>query len=402
MYIWASRISVVEKQSFDAIPVLKSPASQDAGPLSTFTVLSEDTISILGPRRVPPVPAPAPNTNSSLSVLTSVGFQQLKVTDYVNVATSIQPDITIAIADLVNSPSPGRKRIDKSIERSHAWLGDTLAIYRREKPSVAPNLFAQILPWEKERQQLYLADLEEEYHKDIAGLAMSISSSLECVPQALSHLPRMLFQNFKTPQDILDSIALGFDLVTIPLINESSDAGLAFTFGFQHDDTHDLRQNQPLALDLWSSNYPTDVSPLSPGCECYTCRRHHRAYIHHLLQAKEMLAWTLLQIHNHSIMDLFFHSIRQSIENGTFDRDLIIFKRRYESKMPVKSGKGPRIRGYQVKSIGGSESRKNPKAYGRLDDQIQKLAEAESGIPTPTEDSQALENTGFAQKTISF
>jgi len=43
-----------------------------------------------------------------------------------------------------------------------------------------------------------------------------------------------------------------------------------------------------------------------------------------------------------------------------------------------------------MKSIGGGEPRKNPKAYGRLDDAMQKLAEAESSIATPTGDAATL------------
>jgi queuine tRNA-ribosyltransferase subunit QTRTD1 len=48
--------------------------------------------------------------------------------------------------------------------------------------------------------------------------------------------------------------------------------------------------------------------------------------------------------------------------------------------MPEKTGEGPRIRGYQVKSVGGGEPKKNLKDYGRLDNAMQKLAEGESGI----------------------
>jgi queuine tRNA-ribosyltransferase len=55
-----------------------------------------------------------------------------------------------------------------------------------------------------------------------------------------------------------------------------------------------------------------------------------------------MLAWTLLQIHNHHTMDKFFSAIRASIERGTFDTDADVFHRDYAPELPEKTGEGPR------------------------------------------------------------
>ena len=294
----------------------------------------------------------------------------------------------------------GRKRLQKSADRTHAWLRDMISsIDLRSDSNSKLNIFAAVLPYSKETQSLYLQDLEEEYRDSISGLALSSISNAECIPESLVHLPRLLMQDIKSPSQILDAVAVGCDLMTFSLCNQSSDAGLAFTFRLHDHPSESKNERLPLALDMWASGFATDIGPLTEGCQCYTCTRHHRAYLHHLLQAKEMLAWTLLQIHNHAMMDSFFASIRASITLGTFDIDCEKFNRQYELEMPAKTGQGPRVRGYQIKTERAGEPRKNPKAYGRLDDQIQKLAEAESGIPTPTEDSQGLEETGFAQKT---
>lgn len=93
---------------------------------------------------------------------------------------------------------------------------------------------------------------------------------------------------------------------------------------------------------MWSASYSTDLSPLVPGCGCYTCRNHHRAYIRHLLHAKEMLAWTLLQIHNYRTVDAFFDAVRESIRRGTFEEDVRTFERTYASALPEQTGQGPR------------------------------------------------------------
>lgn len=182
----------------------------------------------------------------------------------------------------------------------------------------------------------------------------------------------------------------------IPFVTSASEKGIALDFSFPGS-----RQGQlhPLGFDLWSSDYAVDSGPLSSTCSCYTCTRHHKAYLHHLLQAKEMLGWTLLQIHNYSVMDRFFLAIRESIARASFDQDMQTFAHTYEPELPEATGEGPRIRGYQTKSVGGGEPKLNPKAYGRSNDALEKLAEAESGIGTPTGDSSELEEHGFGQKT---
>lgn len=50
----------------------------------------------------------------------------------------------------------------------------------------------------------------------------------------------------------------------------------------------------PYKLNLRHHGYQLDERPLLPGCTCYACQRHTRAYLHHLLATHEMLANVLL------------------------------------------------------------------------------------------------------------
>ena len=62
-----------------------------------------------------------------------------------------------------------------------------------------------------------------------------------------------------------------------------------------------------------------DARPILESCTCYTCQHFSRAYLRHLILAKEMLAATLLTLHNlHTLLQLM-RDIRQSIITGTFD-----------------------------------------------------------------------------------
>ena len=69
-------------------------------------------------------------------------------------------------------------------------------------------------------------------------------------------------------------------------------------------------------LDLWDSCYVKDVRPLLSGCTCHACRHHTRAYLHHLLRAKEMLGEILLYCHNQHQYMLLFDSCRRCTGAG--------------------------------------------------------------------------------------
>ncbi len=302
------------------------------------------------------------------------------------------------MADVITTEAASSKRVEKSADRTHAWLRDASEDLGASPSSTGfPAIFAAIPPIDNVQQSLYLQDIADEYRDFVSGLAIYSSKTVVDLPQSLIELPRLCLSEPASPHSVLRSMALGVDLSTVPFVGSASDHGIAFTFDFPYPNL-EMVVPQSLGIDLWSLGHAASTLPLSPGCDCYTCTRHHKAYVHHLLQAKEMLAWTLLQLHNLAMIDRFFEACRRSIAEGTFEENVKAFSRNYEAEMPVKTGAGPRIRGYQTKSVGGGEAEKNTKSWGRLDDAAQKVAEAESGIATPDGHSQQLEEEGFGEK----
>ena len=124
------------------------------------------------------------------------------------------------------------------------------------------------------------------------------------------------------------------------------------------------------------------------------------------------------------VINLFFTGIRDSIQRGSFEEDVHTFNRVYASKLPERTGQGPRyvkasltpcnlnckqvlewnllmtyrLRGYQLPASAAHQPKRNPRAYGRLDDVVEKLAESQSSVATPDTDSSGLETHGFAGK----
>ena len=301
---------------------------------------------VLGPRRLPPVDTPAPNTYTSLSILTSVGFRTLEISDYIEAARKLRPDIVIGCADILygdRRAAAGVKRKEKMGERSLAWMkGLTSGLKGADMRGKGPvSLWAPILPIEAEMQRGYLEYLTEDDTKEVlGGIVVFDRSSIESIPAELSDLPRLALTDVGTPHQILHELYLGADLFAIPFLTAASDAGVALSFTFPG--TESPQGKQPLGVDMWNSQHASDLSPLQSGCMCYTCSSHHRAFVQHLLSAKEMLSWALLQIHNHAVIDAFFSGIRASIAKGTFNDDMDSFDKAYESELPAGTGIGPR------------------------------------------------------------
>jgi queuine tRNA-ribosyltransferase subunit QTRTD1 len=187
------------------------------------------------------------------------------------------------------------------------------------------------------------------------------------------------------------------DLFTIPFISSATDAGIALTFHFPAP-LFSTQTPLPLGIDTWSPTLSTSLSPLSPFCTCYTCKTHHLAFIQHLLSAKEMLGWVLLQIHNHHIISQFFTAIRISIADGRFEEECKTFARMWESELPEKTGQGPRVRGYHYKSEGPGEGKKNKAAWGELGGERGAEGKIVDKGLVPDQPGDELQEKGFAEK----
>lgn len=351
--ILTPRPQVIERAPQRVPPLYQFSPADGSSPLRRFIALPDQAICVLGARRAAPVSAPAanPNTNTAVSVSTAVGFRSLYAADYAEKAESLQADIVIGLGDIPYGRALGPKRVEKATDRTLEWLQGHVAVREGIAETAQAQLFAPLLPVSCARQQFYTERLTQDLEGHISGLAIYGLDVLEDLPQALAHLPRLACTTPETPHEVLRQIALGIDVFTIPFISAATDAGIAlsFTFGTSSEDTApdvtgEATDAIPLGIDMWLSAHEVDLSPLTPGCTCYTCTDHHRAYIQHLLNAKEMTGWLLLQIHNHHIMDLFFAAVRASIVDGSFNDATREFERIYESKLPEKTGLGPRYK----------------------------------------------------------
>ena len=92
-------------------------------------------------------------------------------------------------------------------------------------------------------------------------------------------------------------------------------------------------------LNMMNATFARDERPIDKGCDCYTCKNFSRAYIRHLIVAKELLAGTLLSIHNLRALIRLVEEIRSFIADGTFEEKVPALLEKWSNNAKRESNK---------------------------------------------------------------
>lgn len=143
----------------------------------------------------------------------------------------------------------------------------------------------------------------------IGGLAVGESHAEmyrildETVPHLPEHKPVYLM-GVGTPANILESVERGVDFFDCVYPSRNGRHGHVYT-------------NQG-KRNLFNQKYELDSRPIEEGCQCPTCHSYSRAYIRHLLKAKEMLGMRLCVLHNLYFYNKMMEEIREAIEEHRY------------------------------------------------------------------------------------
>ena len=107
-----------------------------------------------------------------------------------------------------------------------------------------------------------------------------------------------------TPDYLFESFQAGIDMADCVLPTRIARNGTAIT-------SHGR-------VVIKNATYKEDFSPLDPECDCHTCKNHSRAYLRHLVNAKEILGARLLSYHNLYFLLKMCENIREAIMNDSF------------------------------------------------------------------------------------
>jgi queuine tRNA-ribosyltransferase len=157
----------------------------------------------------------------------------------------------------------------------------------------------------------------------IGGLAVgegqeAMFATLEFAPGQLpADKPRYLMGVGK-PDDIVGAVERGVDMFDCVLPTRSGRNGQAFTWAGP--------------LNLRNARHAEDLAPLDERCPCPTCTTYSRAYLHHLVKAKEMLGAMLMTEHNLWFYQQLMQSLRDAITGGRLAAFAGDFRRDYFAK----------------------------------------------------------------------
>ncbi len=232
----------------------------------------------------------------------------------------IQSNLASTIAMAFDECAPAlaeRDYVERSVARTTRWLGRCKAEMKR----------LNSLPDTINREQLLFginqgaifADIRIEHAKQIAemdldgyaigGLAVGESHEemYHIIEETVPYLPKdkpTYLMGVGTPANILEAVERGVDFFDCVYPSRNGRHGHLYTnYG---------------KINLFNAKYELDERPIEEGCQCPACRRYSRAYIRHLLKAKEMLGMRLCVLHNLYFYNTMMTEIRSAIEEGRY------------------------------------------------------------------------------------
>jgi queuine tRNA-ribosyltransferase len=205
--------------------------------------------------------------------------------------------------------------------RTHHWVERCITAKTRSDQALFGIIQGGIYPELRLRAAEFLASLDLPGYA-IGGLSVGETkketlSTLELVDQYLPETKPRYLMGVGSPEDLVTGVQRGIDIFDCVLPTRLA--------------RHHAAMTRTGRINIANARYSTEKSPIDENCSCYTCRNFSSAYIRHLVLAKEMLAATLLSIHNLHMLITLMNDIRQAIMKHQFDRFAANFLENWES-----------------------------------------------------------------------
>ena len=225
---------------------------------------------------------------------------------------------TIAMAfDECPSSVAERKYVEESVARTTRWL---------ERCKTEINRLNSLPDTVNKDQLLFginqgaiFADIRIDHAKRISemeldgyavgGLAVGETHEemYHILEETVPYLPKdkpTYLMGVGTPANILEGVERGIDFFDCVYPSRNGRHGHVYT---NHG-----------KLNLFNQKYEADMRPIEEGCKCPACSMYSRAYIRHLLKAKEMLGMRLCVLHNLYFYNTMMTEIRDALDEGDF------------------------------------------------------------------------------------
>lgn len=225
----------------------------------------------------------------------------------IQVQEQLGADIIVALDVCTPYPSD-HEHNHVALQRTHRWAERCLQAQTRSDQMLLGVVQGGTYGDLREESALYLASIGFSGY-GIGGLSVGEPKEVMhemldiTVPLLPDDKPRHLL-GVGSPEDLFECVARGIDMFDCALPTRVARNGTFFT-----------REGR---LNIRNARYKEDPGPVQEGCRCYACQGFSRAYLRHLVMAKEILGLHLATVHNLHFMLSLMTEIREAIEKRRF------------------------------------------------------------------------------------
>ncbi len=200
----------------------------------------------------------------------------------------------------------------QAMERTHRWAERCLRTHTRPDQALFGIVQGGVDPALRATSARFISSLPVPGIA-IGGLSVGetkdqMHAMLDVVTPLLPEDKPRYLMGVGTPEDLINGVARGVDIFDCVLPTRLARHHAAFS---PHG-----------RLNLMNAVFTRDRRPIDETCDCYTCRTFSRAYLRHLIMAKELLAGTLLSIHNLRALIRLMETMRSAILDGSFESQI--------------------------------------------------------------------------------
>ncbi|MEB3215801.1 MAG: tRNA guanosine(34) transglycosylase Tgt [Nostocales cyanobacterium 94392] len=228
----------------------------------------------------------------------------------IEIQNTLGADVIMAF-DECPPATANREEVKAATERTYRWLLRCMEAHHRSEQALFGIVQGGIYPDLRSQAANALTKLDLPGYA-IGGVSVGEEPELihkivrETAPLLPAQKPRYLM-GVGTHQEMVIAIASGVDLFDCVIPTRWARHGTAMVKGER--------------WNIKNAKFREDFTPLDETCPCYTCQNFTRAYLSHLIRSQEILAYTLLSIHNITELIRFTQKIRESILNDNFITD---------------------------------------------------------------------------------
>jgi len=244
------------------------------------------------------------------------------------------PESVIATQELLGAdivmafdvcPDPyDRAANEQALAYTHSWAGRCKQAVKRSDQALFGIVQGGVFTDLRQASAEFIAALDLPGNA-IGGLSVGetkaeMHAMLDVVDGVLPRDRPRYLMGVGSPEDLVEGVLRGVDIFDCVLPTRMARNHTALT-----------RRGR---MNLRKAAYADDERALDPECGCYTCQTFSRAYLRHLSLAKEMLAGSLLSIHNIRTLVALMGDLRAAIETGEADAFAADFRAGYQTHRP--------------------------------------------------------------------